>query len=391
MREAVVVSAVRSPMTKYRGALAPVPVPKLGGYIMQAAVDKVGLDPALIDDVVFGNLIGHQWGDAARCCVLETNFPDSVSALTVDRQCSSSLNALALGASMIWGNMADVVLTGGVESYSQAPFLLERPQSAYPGEINFVQYTSSIPGGRGDGIPMIPTAENLAKQYNLTREECDEFAMQSHHNAAKAAKEGWTKDQIVPITLPQRKGDPLVVDADSGIRGDSSMETLGKLRPVMPGGVVTAGNASPQTDGSSAVLVMSREKAEELGLEILAVVKEFAAAGCDPTIMGIGPVYSTRKLMARHGYKLDDFDLIELNEAFAAQSLAVVKELGIDRSRLNIEGGAIAIGHPLAASGGMLAARMVYALRRTGKRRGLVTFCCGGGQGFSLVLENPNA
>lgn len=390
-RDTVIVSVARTPMGKFRGDFAAIPVPELGAIPLRAAVDKIGLDPACIDEVIMGNLFGSDWGNPARVSLLKAGFPITVPGITVDRQCSSSLNAVGLAASMIQSGMADVIMTGGVESYSQQPCYLRRPATAYPTGMEFTDYKTNIEEFGGN-FPMIITAENLAKKYSLTREECDAFALRSHLNAAKAWENGWFSEQVVSVTIPQRKGDPKVVTTDACVRGDSTLEALGKLKPVLlKDGVVTAGNASPMNDGASAVLLMSREKAEDMGLEILAVVREYCSGGVDPSIMGIGPVESTRRLMSRHGYKIDDFDLVELNEAFAAQSIPCVRELGIDPERVNVEGGAIAIGHPNGASGGMLVGRMIYALRRRNKRLGLVSFCCGGGQGFSLVLENPNA
>lgn len=390
-RDAVIVSVARTPMGKYRGDFAAIPVPALGAIPMKAAVEKVGLDPAMIDEVIMGNLFGSDWGNPARVSLLKAGFPITVPGITVDRQCSSSLNAVALASAMIQTNAADIILACGCESYSQQPYYLKRPGMAYPNSMEFTEYKTNIEE-LGGNFPMIITAENLAKKYNLTREECDAFALRSHLNAAKAWENGWFDDQVVPVTVPQKKGDPKVVKMDACVRPDSTMESLGKLRPVLlKDGVVTAGNASPMNDGASAVLLMSREKAESMGLEILAVVREYASGGVDPSIMGIGPVESTRRLMKRHGYKIEDFDLVELNEAFAAQSIPCIRELGLDPDRVNVEGGAIAIGHPNGASGGMLVGRMVYALRRRNAHLGLVSFCCGGGQGFSLVLENPNA
>jgi len=284
--------------------------------------------------------------------------------------------------------MADVVMACGVESYSQMPFYIKRPGSPYPSALEFTDYKTSIEG-YGGNTPMINTAENLASKYGITREECDVFAMSSHHKAAKAWAAGHFDDQVVPVAVPQKKGAPNIVKMDACVRPDCTMEALSVLKPVMKAdGVVTAGNASPQNDGASAILLMSKEKARDLGLEPLAIIREYCSAGCEPTIMGIGPVYSTRKLMERTGYKINDFDLVELNEAFAAQSLPCIRELGIRPERVNVEGGAIAIGHPNGASGGMLVARIVYALRRRNLHRGLVSFCCGGGQGFSLIIEN---
>jgi len=392
MKKAVIVSVARTPIAKVRGDFAGITVDKLGAIALKAAVEKAGIDPASIDDVIFGSLFGVDFGNVGRHSVLQAGFPISVPAITVDRQCASSLSALAMGASMIATDLADIVLTGGVESYSQMPFIIKRPEAAFPPALEFLPYKSSTPGGIGDNIAMIPTAENIAKQYGISREESDEFALASHLNAAKAWDSGWFDEQVVPVTIPQRKGPDKIVDRDACVRPDTTMEAMSRLKPVMgEGHIVTAGNASPMNDGASAILLMSEDKAKELGLEALAVVRESAAAGCDPTIMGMGPVYSTRKLMQRFGYKLDDFDFIEINEAFAAQSLACIKELGMDKSRVNVEGGAIAIGHPNGASGGVVAGRMTYVLRHRHAKLGLVTFCVGGGQGFSLVLENPNA
>lgn len=392
MREAVIVSTARTPIAKYKGDFAGLTVPELGAIPLKAIVEKTGLDPATIDEVIMGNLFGSDWGNVARACVIEAGYPISVPALTVDRQCSSSVNAVGLAASMIQTGMADIIIAGGVESYSQQPYYIKRPASAFPSAIQTLAYKVA-PENIGVGhlaSDMIATSENLAREYGLTREECDAFAMNSHLKAADAWKKGYFKEQVVPVTVPQRKGATKVVDMDACVRPDVSMESLSALKPIMRDGVTTAGNASPMNDGATAVLMMGREEAGELGLEPLAVVKEYCSVGVEPRIMGIGPVYATRKLMARYGYTVDDFDLVELNEAFAAQSLPCIRELGIDQKRVNIEGGAIAIGHPNGASGTMLVARLAYALRRRNLHRGLVSFCCGGGQGFSLVLENPN-
>lgn len=391
MRDAVIVSTARTPIAKYRGDFASITVPQLAAIPLRAAVEKVGLTPDVIDEVIFGNLFGSDWGNPARDAVLEAGWKD-VPAITVDRQCGSALSGLGIAASMIREGMADVIMTGGVESYSQQPYYIMQPERAYAPALNVQPYKTSIPGGCGGNVSMIDTAENLAELYQITREACDAFALRSHQKAAAAVENGWVKDQIVPVSIAQKKGTK-VVDADACIRFDASMESLSSLKVVSgrPNGVVTAGNASPQNDGATAVLVMSDEMASKLGLKPLAVVREYCAAGCEPTTMGLGPVFSTRKLMARYGYTIEDFDLVELNEAFATQSLACIQELGLDMERVNVEGGAIAIGHPNGASGGMLVGRMVDALRRRSLKRGLVTFCCGGGQGVSLVLEHPDA
>jgi acetyl-CoA C-acetyltransferase len=384
MRDAVIVGALRTPLGKFRGGLASLEVPDLGAIPLKAVVEKAGIEPGQIDEVVMGNLFGSDWGNPARAAVLRAGFPFSVPAITIDRQCSSALNALAVAAALIQSGSCDTVVAAGVESYSQQPFYVKRPETAYPGALQVLEYKSSHPSV---GNPsMIETAENLAKKFNIGREACDRFALKSHKNAAAAWAAGYFDDQVVPVTIPQKKGDPLTVKMDECVRPDASLESLSKLKPVM-GGVVSAGNASPMNDGAAAVLVMSREKAQEAGLRPMAVVRQFASAGCDPNIMGIGPVYSTRKLMAKTGLALNDFDYIELNEAFAVQSLSVIQELGIDPEKVNVEGGAIAIGHPNGASGGVLTARMIGVLRRRKAKRGLITFCCGGGQGLSLILE----
>jgi acetyl-CoA C-acetyltransferase len=384
MQDAVIVGALRTPLGKFRGSLASLEVPDLAAIPLKAVVEKAGIEPGQIDEVVMGNIFGSDWGNPARAAVLRAGFPFSVPAITVDRQCSSALNALAIAAALIQTGSCDIVAAAGTESYSQQPFYVKRPETPYPGTLQVLEYKSSHPSA---GNPsMIETAENLSKKFNIGREVCDQFALKSHKNASAAWAAGYFDDQVVPITIPQRKGDPITVKMDECVRPDISPESLAKLRPVM-GGVVTAGNASPMNDGSAAVLVMSREKAKEAGLCPMAVVRQFASAGCDPNIMGIGPVYSTRKLMAKTGLTLNDFDYIELNEAFAVQSLSVIQELGLDPEKVNVEGGAIAIGHPNGASGAVLTARMIGVLRRRKAKRGLITFCCGGGQGFSLILE----
>ena len=264
--------------------------------------------------------------------------------------------------------------------------MLKRPEAAYPGALEFAPF--KVSSDKAGDPPMIITAENLAKRYGISREDCDEFALASHRKAAAAWARGFFDGEVFPVELPQKKEPPAVFARDECVREDASLEALGKLKPaLLADGVVTAGNASPMNDGASAVLLMSRQKAGELGLEVLAKVSAFASAGVDPRIMGIGPVYSTRKLMQRTGLGIDDFDVVELNEAFAAQAIACCRELGIDQGKLNPNGGAIAIGHPNAASGGILTARTVRYMKEKGLKRGLITFCCGGGQGYSCLLE----
>ena len=386
MKEAVIVEVARTPVGKFRKSLAAFEAPVLGGMAMKKVVEKAGIKPETLDEVIYANLFNYNWGNLARLAVLEAGFPVSVPAISVNRQCASSLDAVAFGASLIMTGAAETVLAGGVESYSKQPFMIKRPEMGYPMALEFVPHRVSI--DKVGDPPMIITAENLAEKYGITREECDEFAFNSHRKAAAAWERGFFDEEIFPVEIPQRKGDPIVFIKDECVRPDTSMEALAKLRPVMKkDGVVTAGNASPMNDGASAILLMSADKAEKLGLEPLAKVTAFASAGVDPTIMGIGPVYATRKLMEKTGLTIDDFDVIELNEAFAAQSLACIKELEINTDKLNPNGGAIAIGHPNAASGGLLTARTVRYMQERDLKKGLISFCCGGGQGFSCLVE----
>lgn len=384
MRNAVVVAAQRTPVGKIRKALAGFDAADLGAMAAIKCIEKAGIDPAIIDECLMGNLFNVNHGCIARKVALTAGLPFEVPGVAIERQCSSSLNAVAYGAMLIQTGNIDVALAGGVESYSQMPLMIKNPQMAYPSNLEFVKYDTHPPHL---SISMIQTAENLAKKYHLTREECDEFALRSHQNAARAWKEGLFDEQVFPVEIPQKKGAPIIFNMDECVRADATMESLAKVRPVLEGGIVTAGNASPMNDGAAMVLLMSEEKAKELGLEPLAKVTGFASAGVDPSIMGFGPVPASQKLLKKAGLTVDDIDLWEINEAFAAQSIPCVRELNIPIERVNVNGGAISIGHPNAASGGILVARMVYEMRRRDAKRGIVTFCCGGGQGFSVLFE----
>ena len=388
-RDTVIVSVARTPVGKNKGSLATLSPAELGAAVIKKVINDVNLSPNAVEEVIWGNLFNSDWGNLARITVLQAGLPITIPGVTVDRQCSSSLNALAFSSSLIHDNVGDVIVVGGVESYSQRPFYIKIPEEAYPDDLKTLIYKTTPPI---IGHPtMIQTAENVAKKYGISRVECDTFALASHQKATRAWETGCFDQQIVNIEVPQRKGPPRIVNMDECVRGDASLEAMSKLKPVLgEGGVVTAANSSPRNDAAAAILVMSREKSNDLGLKPLAVVREYAAAGCDPYIMGIGPVHATRKLMDRYGYKLDDFDLIELNEAFAAQSLSCIRELELDMTKVNVYGGAIAIGHPNAASGAILVSRIIYALKQQNKKRGLVTFCIGGGQGFALILENED-
>ena len=393
MRNAVIVNAVRTPVGKMGQSLAAIPASTLASIAMKESVYRAKIDPKEIDEVIFGNLLNFDNNNIARIGWLEAGFPIEVPATTINRRCASSLTAIAYAAMMIQTGVADAVLAGGVESSSQNPFMIQRAQSSYPTKLKVLE-TKQAPDEIGN-VPLLVTAENIAKKYNITRQECDEFAYRSHMLAANAWKNKKFDEQIVPVLVPRKKQEDLVVNWDDCVRPDTTLEALSKLKPVVDKqGVVTAGNSSPMNDGASAIMIMSEEKAKSLGLKPLAVVKEFAAAGCDPLYMGLGPIYSTNKLFAKTGLSFKDIDLIEINEAFASQSIACLKELGIynskDMERINVNGGAIAIGHPNAASGGILTARLIYEMLEKDLHRGLITFCIGGGQGFSILLENYN-
>ena len=385
MREAVIVSAVRTPVGKARGTLASVPAWELGRLTVQEAVKRSGVDPNEIDEIIFGNLLNTDCVNMARVVGLAAGLPITVPGITLNRQCASGINAIAYAAALIQAGYGDIMVAGGVESDSTRCYIMEKPTAAY--QVRPPSWVVPISAPKEMDMPMGITAENLAKKYSLTREECDQFAVDSHMKAAKAWENGYFDAQIVPVTVKSRKGD-ILVTRDEALRPDCNLESLAKLPPAfIENGIVTAGNSSPMSDGSGAVVVMERKKAEVLGLKIWAKVVSFAATGVDPSIMGIGPVSATQKLLKNVGMSLSDIDLIEMNEAFSAQSLACIRELNMDMSKLNVNGGALALGHPLAGTGGILATKLVYELERRDLHTGLITFCAGGGQGFSALLE----
>lgn len=387
MREAVIVGAARTPVGKARGTLAPVPAHKLGALVVDEAIKRAGIDPGDVEELLFGNLFANEYCNVARVVGLESVLPENTPAITLDRQCASSLSAFAIASAMIMSGQADTLVAGGVESDSRRTYVMEKPTGAYqmapPQWITF----RSAPAD-ADNISMIQTAENVADRFGLTREDCDAFSVDSHRKAAAAWKAGYFDSQIVPVEIPGRKGEITVFAKDESIREGTSMETLAKLPSIVrAGGVVTAGNSSPMNDGAGAIVVMEKEKAKSLGLPILGKFVANAAVGLDPKVMGLGPVYAVRKLLEKTGRALADIDLIEMNEAFASQSVACIRELGIDESKLNVNGGAIALGHPLAGTGAILITKLVYELARRGKQSGIVTFCAAGGQGVAVLIE----
>ena len=398
LREAWIVEAARTPIGRYGGALATVRPDDLAALVLRAVVDRAGVDPALVEDVILGcaNQAGEDNRDVARMAVLLAGFPVEVGGLTVNRLCGSGLQAINSAAHAIAVGDGDVFIGGGVESMTRAPYVMAKPAGAWdrgPRELEdttlgwrFLNPTLAemyYPYSMGE------TAENVAERYGIDRERQDAFALESQRRAVAAIEAGRFDDQIVPVEVAGRKGETTTVSRDEHPRADTSAEALAKLRPAFKreGGSVTAGNSSGINDGASAVLLVEAERARELGLKPLARVVATAIAGVDPAVMGIGPVPATRKALERAGIGIADLDIIELNEAFASQSIAVIDELGLDPAKVNPNGGAIALGHPLGMSGGRLITMLTHELRRTGGRYGLATMCIGVGQGIATIVE----
>lgn len=386
MGEAVIVSAVRTGIGRVGGGLAPVPAHVFGATVLRAALDRAGLQGEEVDDVVLGNVLAGG-GNIARLTALEAGLPVEVPGMTVDRQCGSGLQAICLAASLIRAGQGRIYLAGGTESMTRAPFLMERPATPFPRTPPRFLRFQLAPDSIGNP-PMGVTAENVAERYGISREEQDGFALESHRRAVHAIAAGHFRDQIVPVAVPVAKGETASFARDEHPRPDTSLEKLAALPPVFkPGGTVTAGNSCGINDGAAALVLMDAGEAERRGLQPLARVVGWAVAGVDPNYMGMGPVPATRRVLQATGLHLDDIDLVELNEAFASQTIACMRELGLDPGRVNVDGGAIALGHPLGATGAILTTKLVYALRRTGGRYGLVTACIGGGQGIAALFE----
>ncbi len=402
LREAWIVEAVRTPIGRYGGALASIRPDDLAAATLRAVVDRAGVDPGLIEDVILGcaNQAGEDNRDVARMALLLAGFPVEVGGLTVNRLCGSGLQAINSAAHAIAVGDGDLFIGGGVESMSRAPYVQLKAEAAYdrgPREMADTtlgwRFVNPRLAERHYPYSMGETAENVAERWGVSRERQDAFAVESQRRAIAAIDAGRFDDQIVPIAVPQRKGEPLIVARDEHPRADAAAESLSRLKPVFrpDGGTVTAGNSSGINDGASAVLLVEADRARELGLRPLARVVSTAVAGVDPAIMGIGPVPATRKALDRAGIGVGDLDLVELNEAFASQSLVCIDELGLDPARVNVNGGAIALGHPLGMSGGRLVTMLVHELRRTGGRYGLATMCIGVGQGIATVVERIEA
>src|SRR4249919_235563 len=398
LRDAWIVEAVRTPIGRYGGALAGVRPDDLAAAVLRAVVERAGMEPALVEDVILGcaNQAGEDNRNVARMALLLADFPVEVAGLTVNRLCGSGLQAINSAAHAIAVGDGDVFIGGGVESMTRAPYVQLKAAGAWdrgPRELADTtlgwRFVNPRLAERHYPYSMGETAENVAERWGVSRERQDAFALESQQRAVAAIEAGRFDAQIVPVEVPQRRGDPIVVARDEHPRADTSLEALAKLRPAFrpDGGSVTAGNSSGINDGASAVLVVEAERARALGLRPMARVLSTAVAGVDPAVMGVGPVPATRKALARAGIEVGDLDLVELNEAFASQSLVCIDELGLDPARVNVNGGAIALGHPLGMSGGRLITMLTHELRRTGGRYGLATMCIGVGQGIATVVE----
>lgn len=391
MREVVIVSAVRTPIGSYGGKFKDVSAVQLGTIAAKEALKRVDLDPSLVDEVIFGNVLGAGLGqNVARQVAIHTGIPIEVPSFTVNKVCGSGLKTVALAAQAIKAGDADIILAGGTENMSQAPYLLKTTRwGQRMGDGVIEDYM--VKDGLTDvfnNYHMGQTAENIVEKYALTREEQDSLAVASQNKAEAAIKSGRFVDEIVPVSIPQRKGDPVVVDTDEFPRFGATIEGFEKLRPAFDrNGSVTAASSSGINDGAAAILVMSREKADELGLKPLATISAYASAGVEPSIMGTGPIPATRIALEKANIKVAELDLIEANEAFAAQALSVIKDLELNTDIINVNGGAIALGHPIGASGARILVTLIHEMGKRDAKNGLATLCIGGGQGIAMVVK----
>ena len=391
MKEVVIVSAARTPIGSFGGALKGIPTRKLGAIAIKGAVERAGIKPEMVDEVIMGAVLQGGLGqNVARQMTLDAGLPIETPAMTINKVCGSGLRAVELAAQIIKAGDADIVVAGGAENMSATAYAM--PAARWGARMNNAQMVDMmVNDGLWDafnGYHMGITAENVAEQWGITREELDEFSVISQNRAEEAIKAGKFKDEIVPVEIPQRKGDPIVFDTDEFPKFGTTIDKVAKLKPAFKkDGIVTAANASGINDAGAAVVVMSKEKAEELGIKPLCTIKSYASAGVDPSIMGVGPVPASRKALDKAGLTIEDIDLVEANEAFAAQSLAVRKDLNLDPEKTNVNGGAIAIGHPIGASGCRILITLIYEMMRRDSKYGLATLCIGGGMGTALIVE----
>ena len=391
MTEVVIVAAVRTPIGSFGGSLKDISAVDLGSLVIKDAIERAGLEPEQVDEVIMGNVLGAGLGqNVARQMSVHAGVPVTVPAFTINKVCGSGLKAVQLAVQAVLCGDAEVVVAGGAENMSQAPYIL--PNQRWGSRMgNATVVDTMLRDGLTDGFEdyhMGITAENVAEQYGITREDQDSFALQSQKRAVVAVESGRFKEEIIPVEIPQRRGEPLVFDTDEFPRKDVSLEGLSKLRPAFQkDGSVTAGNSSGINDGAAAVVVMSAEKAKELGVPVLATIKSYASAGLDPKVMGCGPIYASRKALEKAGLTVADLDLVESNEAFAAQACAVAKELNLDLEKVNVNGGAISLGHPIGASGCRILVTLLHEMQKRDAKRGLATLCIGGGMGTALIVE----
>ena len=391
MREAVIVSAVRTPTGKFLGGLKDLKATELGALAVREAVTRAGIDPASVQECILGNVVSAGLGQApARQAALRGGLDTSVGALTINKVCGSGLKAVMLAAQGIATGDIDVAVAGGMESMSNCPYLLTRVREGLRmGDASIVD--SMIHDGLWDSfhnVHMGLTGEHVSEVYKVSRDEQDEYSVCSHRKAAEATRQGWFKDEILPVSIPQKKGDPVIVDRDESIREDTTRETLGRLKPAFKkDGTVTAGNAPGVNDGAAATVVMAADAAARANVTPIARIAGYATSGLEPKLVMMTPVEAVKKLIARTGWNLADVDLLELNEAFAVQAVAVTRELGLDPARVNVQGGAVALGHPIGASGARILTTLLYALRRRGGKRGIATLCLGGGNGVAMAVE----
>ncbi len=391
MREVVIASACRTAVGTFGGSLKTIPAAELGAIVVKEAVKRAGIAPEQVEEVLFGNVLQAGLGqNVARQVTLKAGLPIDTTAATINIVCGSGLKTVAMAAQAIKAGDADIIVAGGTENMSAAPYAV--PSARWGARMNNTQMVDvMVNDGLWDAFNqyhMGVTAENVAKQWGITREEQDAFAVRSQNRAEAAIKAGRFKDEIVPVTIPQRKGDPIIFDTDEHPKFGNTIEKVAKLRPAfIKDGTVTAANASGINDGAAALVVMAKEKAEELGIDYLCEIVSYATAGVDPSIMGVGPIKASQKAMAKAGMTIDDIDLVEANEAFAAQSLAVAKDLHFDMDKVNVNGGAIAIGHPIGASGARILVSLIYEMMKRDSKTGMATLCIGGGQGQTLIVK----
>lgn len=391
MREVVIVGAVRTAIGSLGGSLKDVPAQELGAIVIKEALKRAKVQPGMVDEVILGNVLQAGLGqNTARQSAIKAGLPVEVPAMTINKVCGSGLRAVELAAQIIKAGDADIIIAGGMENMSRAPYVLNDARWGYrmgAGSLIDIMLSDGLMDSF-NGYHMGITAENVAEKWNITREMQDEFALKSQLKAEKAISEGIFKEEIVPVIIPQRKGDPVIFEVDEYPRKGSTIDALTKLKPAFKKeGTVTAGNASGINDGAAALVIMSLEKAKELGIKPIAKITSYAQAGVDPTVMGYGPFAAVNKALEKAELGLNDIDLIEANEAFAAQSLAVSNDLKLDMNKVNVNGGAIALGHPIGASGARILVSLIYEMQRRNAKTGLATLCIGGGMGTAIIVE----